>query len=178
VPAEVPLVSRYDASADLVDEFGWFGPLSLRSGLPVRGCQKCCERDDLRVAGSEDGGVGLAHSPARSVEDQHESLEVVVVDALMVPAAADVSGVLVGGRGVLSTVAANESAVAAVCLQDVGLLGQVGLSTRVVIVAVADPAAVAVADDVVLVVPAPGWARLVPSDESAIRAGRPSTSAR
>ncbi len=35
VRAQGPLVVRCDVASDLVDELGWFRPLTLRRGLPV-----------------------------------------------------------------------------------------------------------------------------------------------
>jgi hypothetical protein len=104
-------------------------------------------------------------------------LEVVVVVTLLVPAAADVSGVLVGGGRARPAASANEPAVAKVGSQDVRLLDQVGLSARGVVVAVADPALVTVADDVLVVVPAP-HSTAVPARESAMPATLSLTAAR
>lgn len=58
------------------------------------------------------------------------------------------------------------------------MIGQVWLPAVGLVVAVADPAAVPVADDVVVVVPAPCEVCVVPADECAPRAGQPATGAR
>jgi hypothetical protein len=120
--------------------------------LPIGRGQQARERDGLRVSRSRDHGVVAVDGPARAEEPAHQPAELPVVMRTLVPGGADPFGRAEAAVRGLAPVAADQSPVQAVGVQDLGNRGEVGLGPAVP--RASGPAPVSAAQHVFVLVPA------------------------